>query len=133
GYALRPRYCPNWMPTWRFPGNEGIWRGRLEDFLYIMPGEVLDAVRVADGVKVILERIDTTRLDLGVIIFLSERARREFFHPGNRTVHLLDIVPLADNEEVLISMPMLRIFDDPPFGQVSEALDAFHEFLKVLI
>jgi hypothetical protein len=62
-------------------------------------------------VKVILERIDTTRLDLGVIRFLSERARREFFHPGNRAVHLLDIIALADNEEVLISMFMLRIFD----------------------
>jgi hypothetical protein len=83
--------------------------------------------------KVVLKRIGTTRLHLDVIRFLSERARREFFHAGNRTVHLLDIVPLADNEEALIGIPMLRIFDVPPFGQGSEALDAFHEFLKVLI
>ena len=50
----------------------------------------------------------------------------------NRVVPILDIILLPDDdEEALLVMPLLRLFYDPPFFRVSEAIDAVRQFMQV--
>jgi hypothetical protein len=52
--------------------------------------------------------------------------------PQNHTVPILETLELPDDTaHVLIVMPYLRIFDNPPFHCLQEAVDALHQFLEV--
>ncbi|KAJ7156504.1 hypothetical protein C8R43DRAFT_1087297 [Mycena crocata] len=135
GYSLRSRYHPSWVPTWKLPENEGVLPNRFEDDLSMEPrGKVLDAVRIADGAKVVLKRVllHKFKYELQTIRLLDD-LRKTVPDSRNRTVPLLEVIPLPDdNESVIIVMPMYRIFDDPPFQQLSEVVEAFHQFLEGL-
>ncbi|KAJ7139337.1 hypothetical protein C8R44DRAFT_605982 [Mycena epipterygia] len=42
------------------------------------------------------------------------------------------MIPLAEDDKAIIIMPVLRTFDDPPFQQLSEVAEAFHQFFQGL-
>lgn len=98
-YFLRPRYDPNWTPTWE--ENEEMWPHLCEDslpirivcfwfntpyflllyFFFIQPGNVLDAVRrkkvkvnnveVVEDLKVVLKLVSSRR-EMHISYFLGE-------------------------------------------------------------
>ncbi|KAJ7102602.1 hypothetical protein B0H15DRAFT_876211 [Mycena belliarum] len=132
GYALRPRYDPNWIPTWELPGNEALLPSRFEDSLPIpIPGNVLDARRVADQYKVVLKLVSSSS-EKANTWYLGEYLPEMEPDQRNRCVPLLEFIELRDDKKYIgiLVLPFLRIFDDPPFGRVSEVAEAVGQFLQ---
>ncbi|KAJ7635076.1 kinase-like domain-containing protein [Roridomyces roridus] len=125
GYQLRPRYHPDWIPSWtvkqRLDGN-------YEDDLWNLFEWVLDATRLSDGSKVILKCVHTDGKEIRVFKHLD--SLRD--DPRNRTIPILDIINMPDSLWSFIAMPYCRRFDYPPFHCRNEFLDAMTQFLEGL-
>ncbi|KAJ7074531.1 hypothetical protein C8F01DRAFT_1100802 [Mycena amicta] len=132
GYQLRARFRPDWIPSWALPGS-GFSRSKenlcdFEDSHIERNPNVLDAVRTSDGTKVVLRRVRTWKEELSILSLLNSH-----LEPNNRTVRILDVIPLADDEEItLIVMPFLREFRDPAFRHLREIVEAMRQFLQGL-
>ena len=90
----------------------------------------MDAVRVKDGKRVVLRRVDPQE-DASVSVLSYLNSPELLADPRNRTVPLLDVLyPPCD--EVLIVMPLLHPFQSTecPFRYVSEVLEALDQFLQ---
>ncbi|KAJ6461322.1 kinase-like domain-containing protein [Mycena sanguinolenta] len=136
GYALRPRYHPNWTPTWDLPENEDESCLQFEDSHFIrFPGNVLDAVRIADNVKVVLKLARTTQ-EMNLSWYLGDYLPVLEPDPRNRCVPLLEKMDFEalnikhPKYKGLLVFPFLRPFDDPPFCQLSEVAEAVGQFLE---
>ncbi|KAJ7037422.1 kinase-like domain-containing protein [Mycena alexandri] len=125
GYLLRPRFRPGWVPPWTLPGA-----GRpleYEDVIHEARPNVLDAVRVSDGTKVVLKRVRTWTSEIPLGVYFN----RDLEDPHNHTYRLLDIIPLANDDDfALIVMPFLRGFGSPIFRSVDEVAEAMRQFLQ---
>ncbi|KIM88366.1 hypothetical protein PILCRDRAFT_255150 [Piloderma croceum F 1598] len=125
GYRLRPRYDPAWVPSWK----QLVDRYPAEDSCKPMTDNVLDAIRIRDGMKVVLKRVPATTDEIGITLYLSSAHMRS--DPRNRTVHILDVIPIRyDNEEyVFLVMPYLREFYSPPSHCRSEFIESLRQLL----
>ncbi|KAJ7652091.1 kinase-like domain-containing protein [Mycena polygramma] len=119
GYELRPRYRPDWVPSWKpwCDAEDSPWLADAR-------GVVNDARRCTDNVRVALKRVG-----------LQELATLQHLHSlppssQNRTVPLLDVIPLEDPKQVVIVMPLLRCFHRPPFERLDEVIHALLEIMK---
>lgn len=153
GYQLRPRYRPEWQPSWLQPGNFVRW-STCEDSLrtfvsmvirsaaysvfianryyFLCAGQkpdMLDAIRIADGSKVVLKCILAGGNEHRTISYFSSLEMRSYIR--NRTVPVIQFIALPSTSDVLLVMPYLRQFDTPPFHRCSEVLDALRQFLQV--
>ncbi|KIJ39045.1 hypothetical protein M422DRAFT_32896, partial [Sphaerobolus stellatus SS14] len=120
-YTLRPRYHPQsqWVPSWIGNRNKPARR-------------VLDAIRTSDKVKVIIKRVKTNTEEIPIGCYLSSDLLRK--DPRNHCVHILDVIPLPDNDdEALIVMPFLRSFHEPLFEYKSEYVEASNQLLEGLV
>ncbi|KAJ7080928.1 hypothetical protein B0H15DRAFT_933066 [Mycena belliarum] len=127
GYKLRPRYHPDWTPTWELePKKSQLY---FEDDLEQLKYTVLDAVRIKDDKKVVLKRVEIGSPELQMLQFLaSEKMRND---PRNRTVPLVDTISLPhDPGTVLMVMMYGRRFDYPPFHCRGEFFEAFFQLLQ---
>ncbi|KAJ6514169.1 hypothetical protein C8R47DRAFT_1032923 [Mycena vitilis] len=124
GYRLRPRYHPEWVPSWKSE-LKGIW---AEDAMWLSGrGAALDATRCEDGAKVVMKRVDAW--ELAIIRKLHSLPPTS----DNRTVPLLAVIPLPTSPgEQLIVMPFMRHIFDPPFERLSQVLDVLHQLLTGL-
>ncbi|KAF7335176.1 Protein kinase domain-containing protein [Mycena sanguinolenta] len=136
GYALRPCYHPIWTPTWELPGNEDEPCYRFEDSIPIgVPGNVLDAVRIVDNVKVVLKLVRTTQ-EMDLAWYLGEYLPTTEPDPWNRCAPLLEKLDFEalnikhEQYKGLLVFPFLRQFDDPPFRQLREVTEAVGQFLQ---
>ena len=85
-----------------------------------------------DGVKVVLKRVRAMSSEVRIALYLSSPQMRA--DPRNRSVPILDIVYIPDEmDTVLIVMPYLRRFHEPPFHCRGEVIEALRQFLKVCI
>ncbi|KAJ7854995.1 kinase-like domain-containing protein [Mycena olivaceomarginata] len=129
GYQLRPRYHPNWIPSWT--ATKGMYdRFNREDNIPSFATRVLDATRICDGEKVVLKRVETNGEEIAIIKYLTSPPLRK--DPRNRTIPLLDIVPAPHTSWSFLVMPYCRVFDYPPFHCPSEFLEAMTQFLEGL-
>ncbi|OBZ70888.1 hypothetical protein A0H81_09384 [Grifola frondosa] len=55
GYMLRPRYKPDWTPSWKDTKKPYY---ECEDGLESSLGHLVDAVRISDGAMVMLKKIE---------------------------------------------------------------------------
>ncbi|KAF5319785.1 hypothetical protein D9611_012884 [Ephemerocybe angulata] len=120
GYALRPRYHPDWVPSW-----QGLDVNALdyppEDSIQAYPG-LVDAIRVADGKKVVLKHIPTASEELSISIFVSSPPQTKDLR--NHCVPLLDVILIpACETHVLIVMPLLYENNKLPFRHAGELLE----------
>ncbi|KAJ7159438.1 hypothetical protein C8R46DRAFT_906589 [Mycena filopes] len=136
GYALRQRYNPNWTPTWELPRNEELSCLLCEDSLPMnIPGNVLDAVRTADNVKVVLKLVSSSR-EVHLSWYLGEYLPTLEPDENNRSVPLLETIDFKtsnikhDKYLGILVFPFLRQFDDPPFRRLSEVTEAIEQFLR---
>ena len=89
---------------------------------------MLDAIRMSDNSPVVLRRAATWSDEVPILRRL-ERLRSD---PRNRIAPLLDILPLPDSDdELLIVMPLLRVYYDPPFSCPRQVLHALVQLLEV--
>ncbi|KAJ7440003.1 hypothetical protein B0H11DRAFT_2100523 [Mycena galericulata] len=135
GYQLRPRYRPGWVPSWSGLDLKRDPQPQIahsyEDARHEGRPNVLDAIRVSDGSKVILKRVptDTQEISLG-LYFNSQELLQD---PHNRTYRLIDVIPLLDDvESKIIVMPFLRQFSTPVFRHLQEVVEAMRQFLQGL-
>ncbi|KAJ6602687.1 hypothetical protein DFH09DRAFT_450680 [Mycena vulgaris] len=127
GYQLRPRYRPNWIPSWTLKAS---FKQQYEDNLtFGLKYLILDATRIRDGKKVVLKRVPTQGKELAILKHLTGPSMRS--DPRNRTIPLLDIIPLPDAPWSLLAMEYCRTFNYPPFHCRNEFLEAMSQFLEV--
>ncbi|KAI0369571.1 hypothetical protein BV20DRAFT_1020643 [Pilatotrama ljubarskyi] len=131
GYTLRPRYKPDWTPSWTGKG-EFAWV-RAED-AQALPwrSSVIDATRMSDGTLVYLKRVPSDSQELQILSYLSsEDMRRD---PRNHCVPLLDVIRDDSQPNTsFIVMPFLRYIDSPSFELVEDILDCLDQILEGLV
>ncbi|KAH9985000.1 kinase-like domain-containing protein [Russula vinacea] len=103
GYELRPRYHPNWKPSYVLQ-----WGTRRRDGKQVM----LKKIYPDEG----LHELIITQL------FSSRQFSRD---PCNHCVPLLDILEMPQNGQKLLVMPFLRPFNDPGFQTFGEFVAFF--------
>ncbi|KAI0786625.1 kinase-like domain-containing protein [Abortiporus biennis] len=129
GYMLRPRYMPDWKPSWNDHDNE--WR--FEDAAVCMRKPIMDATRILDGELVVLKRVSTSRHphELELTQFFSNEPIRS--HPRNHCIPLLDSFELPDRPAdpmVILVLPLLRVLNDPPMKSVGETMEFFRQVFE---
>ncbi|KII92697.1 hypothetical protein PLICRDRAFT_103575 [Plicaturopsis crispa FD-325 SS-3] len=130
GYKLRPRYAPDWIPSW-------IGTNKLldlfEDGKTIFTERICDAIRIADGSFVSLKKIRRSSHPYEVEIgqFLSSAPLVS--DPTNHCVPLIDVLEVPDDEDVVILvMPLLRYYDNPRFDTFGETIEFLRQILEGL-
>ncbi|KAI0734963.1 hypothetical protein C8Q72DRAFT_964728 [Fomitopsis betulina] len=130
GYMLRPRYHPDWVPSWR---TSDVKVYNAEDSV-ALPGlqHIMDARRTVDDTPVCIKRVKTGDNESWITSMLSsERLRQD---PWNHSVPVLDIFP--DDEDPGVSymvMPLLRLIDNPKFDLIEELIDFVDQILEGLV
>ncbi|KAG6907364.1 hypothetical protein DXG01_009185 [Tephrocybe rancida] len=129
GYDLRPRYKPGWAPTWHKLGESIERLYRFEDALTPKKEGLLDAVRLSDNRKVVLKRVETSREELPIGLYLSSESLSH--DPRNNAVPILDVMLLPDDDSfALIVMPLLFPFHALPFRRVGEFSNAMKQYTQ---
>ncbi|KAH9918117.1 uncharacterized protein B0H18DRAFT_1032100 [Fomitopsis serialis] len=130
GYMLRPRYHPDWVPSWRTNNQSIIW---CEDALSAPLREnLIDARRMSDDMLVYIKRVKAGDNESRITTMLSsERLRQD---PRNHSVPVLDL--FQDDEDPGISymvMPFLRLIDSPQLDLVEEVVEFIDQTLEGLV
>lgn len=129
GYHLRPRFQPNWVPSW--VKDPTLIRGLCEDRIELpfRYGQI-DAT-TTDGQLVYLKQVRTDSEELKIAQMFSSPLIRE--DPRNHCVPVLDAFP--DNEDetlTYIVMPYLHDMNQPDFYWVGDVVDFVDQVLEGL-
>ncbi|KZT71756.1 hypothetical protein DAEQUDRAFT_687108 [Daedalea quercina L-15889] len=130
GYMLRPRYRPDWKPSWLGTKKDHM---DCEDGQNTIVPTILDATRQSDGLPVTLKAIDTGVHPFEVEIgqFLSSEQLAE--EPRNHCVRILDVLQdPTESQKKIIVMPFLKLFDQPEFTTFGEAVGFFRQAIEGL-
>ncbi|EJF57672.1 hypothetical protein DICSQDRAFT_91991 [Dichomitus squalens LYAD-421 SS1] len=121
GYMLRPRYRPEWVPSWS-SGQRQYYE--CEDGQRLRHGQLIDATRVADGAVVVLKQVLRTEHPYEVEIAQFLTSEHLLSDPKNHCVPIYEVLQDPDdcNIQVLV-MPLLGKFYDPRFLTVGEAVE----------
>ncbi|KAH0828134.1 hypothetical protein J3R83DRAFT_3809 [Lanmaoa asiatica] len=130
GYVLRPRYTPNWVPSWKNAENKS-WAD-CEDGKRMTYAQIMDATRLSDGKYVTLKRVcklvHPHEVDIGLYFSSGILAS----HSANHCVPIYEVITLQDDANIIILvMPLLRAYADPYFDTFGEAIDCFHQLFEV--
>ncbi|CAE6391391.1 unnamed protein product [Rhizoctonia solani] len=134
GYRLRPRYQPDWTPSWK--AAAGLRSSDCEDSIDSMPVRVLDAIRIKDDrqviIKVLVPRQEEGRNELAVLSRFSSQELKD--HPDNHVVTCVESFPLPGEQSGhFIVMPLLGRYREPPFKTLAEIHDFLQQIFKGLI
>jgi len=150
GYMLRPRYSPDWVPSWQ--GTDKTWAdcedGHGLNVCSMLPNvgldrtpyspcfcqrpSLLDATRIADGkfvyLKLIKKSVHPFEADIG-FFFSSETLASK---PRNHCVPIYEVLQLPDDDDkIILVMPLLREYYNPQFETVGEVVEFFHQVFEV--
>ncbi|KAJ1300218.1 hypothetical protein OPQ81_011963 [Rhizoctonia solani] len=135
GYTLRPRYQPDWTPSWR---GTDISPLSCEDSADSMPVRVLDAIRIHDGQQVMIKMNVPSRTDsegeneFALLQHFSTPPLRN--NPYNHVVPCLDSFPIPNvSGGNFIVMPLLRRYKDIPFYNLAELHDLLRQLFNGLV
>lgn len=149
GYRLRPRYQPDWVPSWRgFKGplkglikHEDAWCAQVllycclalfKTLTSLQTPNLLDAVRTADGKQVVIKCVETASEEIPIATYMSSVRLQS--DPRNHAVPILDVILLPDDDsQALIVMPLLLHLCDIPFRRVGDLAEAINQYLQVSI
>uniref|UniRef100_A0A8H7XN86 Protein kinase domain-containing protein n=1 Tax=Psilocybe cubensis TaxID=181762 RepID=A0A8H7XN86_PSICU len=136
GYRLRPRYDPNWTPSW-LQGKSGkkhpspiLFEDSSRDIL-------IDATRLENGEKVVLKKVETNSQEIPFAVTFSSKEWKKDVR--NCCVPILDVIMIpCDDDHALLVMPQLLGFHFLPFRflgefcqftlQVLQGLEFLHEY-----
>ncbi|TFK92749.1 hypothetical protein K466DRAFT_581658 [Polyporus arcularius HHB13444] len=125
GYTLRPRYDPKWEPSWKKTGQS---RFKAEDGIRAVTSKTLDATRTKDGQIVVLKHDSKSvhPYEIDIALFLSSPPLAT--DPRNHCCPVLEVLDDPyDTDRRLMVMPLLRIYNDPKFVTVGEAVEFFRQ------
>ncbi|KZT21725.1 hypothetical protein NEOLEDRAFT_1164431 [Neolentinus lepideus HHB14362 ss-1] len=130
GYMLRPRYMPDWVPSWTSNGRERL---SCEDGKSTPYSKITDDVRMCDGAVVALKRFSKLygpREGEFGLFFSSDALRGD---SQNHCVPVYEVLDVPDDGETLIIvMPFLRLWDDPPFDTLGEIISFIQQIIEGL-
>ncbi|KAJ3551174.1 hypothetical protein NM688_g4866 [Phlebia brevispora] len=128
GYMLRPRYHPDWRPSWV---AQNIEPDDCEDAIPTLYKSLMDATRISDGKIVMLKTVsdETHPYELEINrLFNSEPYAS---HPRNHCVRVYEILSLPEDPHLhILVMPLLRPFNEPSFKTIGEVVDFFHQVFE---
>ncbi|KAG2051565.1 hypothetical protein BDR06DRAFT_983513 [Suillus hirtellus] len=131
GYLLRPRYAPEWVPSW-----EGLrcHPFTCEDGNISRYSHIIDATRMSDGLYISLKVVNKLdhphEVDIGQYFMMEHLVS----NPKNHCVPLLDVlsVPNEDEKQILV-MPLLLDFTKPRFDTVGEVVECLRQLFEGLL
>ncbi|OCB91803.1 hypothetical protein A7U60_g916 [Sanghuangporus baumii] len=127
GYELRPRYHPDWTPSWA--GTKKL-PFCCEDGLTNKHPKTMDAKRISDGRRIKMKKLAKGSKELEIARFLtSEEMSKD---PRNHCVPILDVFSEEDSHLEFMVMPLLIRHSQPSFSTVHEALDFVKQLLEGL-
>ncbi|KIJ07482.1 hypothetical protein PAXINDRAFT_173469 [Paxillus involutus ATCC 200175] len=130
GYLLRPRYSPDWVPSWKTSKKDWV---ECEDGKRLGFAQIIDATRISDSKVVTLKRIDQTDHPHEVAIAQYFSSDGLAAQPGNHCVPIHEVFTLDDdNNLVIIVMPLLRACTDPHFDTIGEGVEFFRQLFEGL-
>ncbi|KZV97293.1 kinase-like protein [Exidia glandulosa HHB12029] len=156
GYKLDDRYSPNWKPSWagdtlralaKFAASEGPderrWYMKHPDSFTDSLGRkyVKDAVRMSDGVHVVVKIIKPGNPELDILRYLSSNAvQADSRNPTLPIIEAFSVDP-ADplyndgygDGAMYIVLPLVRDWRLPSFVTAAEALDFMQQLLESLV
>ncbi|EGN93995.1 hypothetical protein SERLA73DRAFT_115488 [Serpula lacrymans var. lacrymans S7.3] len=125
GYLLRPRYSPEWVPSWQ--GTKKVWM-ECEDSRGPRVQHILDATRTFDGVFVTLKLMNKSRHPYEIEIGQLFSAEPLASDPANHCVPIYDVLQVPeDQDQAIIVMPLLRPFTKPRFDTYGEVVECLHQ------
>ncbi|KAH9481853.1 hypothetical protein JR316_0006383 [Psilocybe cubensis] len=136
GYRLRPRYDPNWTPSW-LQGKSGKKHPSPIVFEDSRSDIVLDATRLENGQKVVLKKVETNSQEIPFAVTFSSKEWKKDVR--NCCVPILDVIMIpCDDDHALLVMPQLLGFHHLPFRflgefceftlQILQGLEFLHEY-----
>ncbi|OAX33044.1 hypothetical protein K503DRAFT_869802 [Rhizopogon vinicolor AM-OR11-026] len=131
GYLLRPRYAPDWKPSW-----EGTQRSpfECEDGFRGLFGQIMDATRISDGSYVSLKVLKKSQHPHEVEIGQYFTSEQFASHPKNHCVRFLGVLSLpGDDDRQVIVMPLLLPFAQPRFDTFGETMECFRQLFEGLL
>ncbi|KAL5530897.1 hypothetical protein ACEPAG_3773 [Sanghuangporus baumii] len=127
GYELRPRFRPGWKPSWTRRKKDPVL---CEDGHPNFHPKVIDAIRISDGMKVAIKKLREDSNELAIATFLTSKELSQ--DPRNHTVPILDVFKKDGFALKFMVMPLLSIFDEPPFSSIDEVIDFMKQTLEGL-
>ncbi|KAF8120722.1 kinase-like domain-containing protein [Boletus edulis] len=130
GYLLRPRYSPQWVPSWKTSNKE--WTD-CEDGKRLEFGQVIDATRTSDGKVVTLKNINRRDhpYEADIALYFSSRALAS--QPANHCVPVYEVFTLdGESDTMIMIMPLLRPYNNPNFDTIGEAVECFRQLFEGL-
>ncbi|KAG8694039.1 hypothetical protein FRC09_010097 [Ceratobasidium sp. 395] len=138
GFILRPRLRRGWKPSWL---GQSIDPSGYEDSIRITEPGIVDATRASDGASVVLKAVRNVQPaaevtpeqpdELGILKHVHSPPYTG--HICNHAVPLLGSIPMPDpNEGSFAVLPLLRVYNDPPFLNVAEAVEFMKQVLRGL-
>ncbi|KAH7889055.1 hypothetical protein F5I97DRAFT_1935427 [Phlebopus sp. FC_14] len=131
GYLLRPRYAPDWVPSWQDTKKD---RFLCEDGQVAMyPSRILDGTRLSDGTFVTLKLVEQSDhpYEVDIARFLSSEPLVS--DPQNHCVPIFDVLTTPEDKNiVIIVMPLLRDYNEPSFDTIGEGVDCFRQLFEGL-
>jgi hypothetical protein len=103
-------------------------------FIHVQFTNLLDATSIVDGSYVGLKRISKTRhpYEADIAQFVSSEPLSS--DPTNHCISVKEVLQVPDDDDLIILvMPFLRPYDDPPFDTVGETIECFRQILEVLL
>ncbi|KAH9914994.1 kinase-like domain-containing protein [Amylocystis lapponica] len=129
GYTLSSRYKPNWIPSWQGTNKKYY---HCDDGLAPDYSHVLDAVRVSDGKMVTLKQLSTKDHPNEVEISQMFSSPELAADPRNHCVPVYDVLTPPDPDIMLLVLPLLRKYNDPPLITVGEVVEFLHQVFQGL-
>ncbi|KAI0073860.1 hypothetical protein K474DRAFT_1666066 [Panus rudis PR-1116 ss-1] len=130
GYMLRPRYRPDWSPSWI--GKSGF-PSDYEDSALPINGHILDATRKSNGEIVILKHVNQNVFPFEKDISLFFSAEPYASHPRNHCVPIYEVLNVPDMENhCILVMPLLRPHDHPRMKSIGEVMEFFRQIFEGL-
>ncbi|KAK7681804.1 hypothetical protein QCA50_015151 [Cerrena zonata] len=129
GYMLRPRYRPDWVPSWKGTGER--WQEH-EDGLQLRHPAVIDATRLSDGETVMLKQV-SHNLDpheTEITMFLASEPAKS--HPRNHSIPIYEVLEVPGEDLTILVMPVLDYFFKPRFETVGEVLECLRQVFEGL-
>jgi hypothetical protein len=146
GYLLRPRYAPDWVPSWEgskqyaLACEDGqvlhVRRHALDCMVNWLTapqfGQVMDATRLSDGLYVSLKMVKKSEhpheLEIGQYFMSGQFAS----DPTNHCVPFLDVLSVPNESDTqIIVMPSLLPFTKPRFDTLGEVVECLRQLFEV--
>ncbi|KAL6303560.1 kinase-like domain-containing protein [Sparassis latifolia] len=130
GYMLRQRYRVDWKPSWETRSKKPY---NCEDSVTLMRSTIIDATRTSDGSIVALKKVSKSahphEAEIGQF-FSGEPLRSD---AQNRCISIHEVLQDPIEEDfIILVMPFLRVYNDPRFDTVGEAVDFFRQIFSAL-